>query len=1499
MAALYSGIHLKLKNSKIPWEHKLKLAHFAWVSHQCFIPNKEQFLLDWVSNTLVGFQTKKQYLEEDVEHKFWIFLDNILHSTKLQSLMEEGKSLKLRFAIAQVMNDIFEIASTQSSPSAGIATVLSCCQGVLSTPCFGMVYRAKCELMVELLSKLCLLACHCLTLEHAITHQVLNVLNMSLKQYTLLQRQQSNTNRLFTHVVTQLIEPCLLLWNALNVRDFDRDSNHGIYQLIKDIESNIEVVLHTGLFQAELLTFYEEQLLPQLAKSEKKKAPFKDCLTPVSAVLAKLEKIEFCDKETQLSFLANSVTLLYKLFLNSYCRNGNKILGFQMLVKLFRCLCAPYTAKQDEKKVLFPVWSVGITALESMLNLVLSHNVYNIAEDNIRGNGIQYKFYRSLTEILVCNPSTPSLPWFRCLKALNLLNHLIVEPDLVHILRECFDADISDIHIRKAQETLVVSLLKTYTKLRQFPQLFQKILTVLCQLAAEKLKCPILLFGLKEKLAEFLVQLPPNQMLDMWSVVLKNCQLPHVKDDPSLSLKLEHLGSLLHCLMINMKSLDSNTPAPVIHRFQHLMNQIAEELILPSLTILKKHNVEANDTFWLQKLCEFVLMLFYTWIEVNTVTAKNCDKYVSQMWELALPLDSPLECWDFSIFFKEKPCWRKVHSLCRQPNLVSMFYLGLLSIQKIKLILMHIQTPEEYERLALQAAASYFVQSSIILMNPKDQKLYSGNVNAFNNCLPIAQWQLMVSNIMILLPYISLEDLNKIADFLLETQLPAHDQSKQVDNSVTIAFKEISKSFLQSDSFSEMSILQCIFITSIINKCSVLVREETVLHEILDLLSLKDSDWHEYIISVYNRGARIVNPRVIESCDDSLFVTSMKNALQLVSSVPKVNAFVSFTDTDMNLLMNLIEIIAVLKPDSLPPSDLCRCFLLLLSFANASSFKSLHVASACYKSLTCLLSSTHANYLFKIAYASDILKIVLTCIQSTNWNVTDEQYWPKLLDIIISFFDTFLSLVTKRKQSVLINLEKCTIFVLDSVSKMENIFWNTCIGQLHVVILKNLCQHLTLSIQEQNANKEHTECLNCLLKQTTVKLKTIIQQCLEFTVSSPFLPSILVTATTTLLETELAEGNLHNTEMYRVICLQILKELCYAKEQNAFLKSALHYLTVCIAAKDVCPEQLGLATTIFTTVGNLLASPWFNIEILQNAEIELQHLLNGVTNNCTCEEFHALLKIVFNKLEVCNLWRKSYKVLFAGITMIRLLLNCSLQEDKRMLFWATASQIITALVTLSVEACKERLLFSTVVVPVLDTMALFLRRGELFLSNPHHVTLSLSTLLMVSLENVKAEDYYSTFLAIHEVLFSVLQCHPKVMLNSVPTFLSCFHRLVASVMHEGRQKGDKGAICINKCAKLVERMYTHIATKTEEFTVFSTFIVSQYIHELQKVTLQPEVKKYLTDGIFHILDLCIDRDIKFLNTSLQIGAREVFKELYHDYSSHYKSKNQEEEKYTA
>lgn len=65
------------------------------------------------------------------------------------------------------------------------------------------------------------------------------------------------------------------------------------------------------------------------------------------------------------------------------------------------------------------------------------------------------------------------------------------------------------------------------------------------------------------------------------------------------------------------------------------------------------------------------------------------------------------------------------------------------------------------------------------------------------------------------------------------------------------------------------------------------------------------------------------------------------------------------------------------------------------------------------------------------------------------------------------------------------------------------------------------------------------------------------------------------------------------------------------------------------------------------------------------------------------------------------------------------------------------------------------------------------------------------------------------------------------------------------------------------------------------------------------MTLHPAVKKHLTEGIYHIIDRCKERDIKFLTISLPAGVREVFKELYRDYTHYYKALKQGDEKYKA
>lgn len=66
-----------------------------------------------------------------------------------------------------------------------------------------------------------------------------------------------------------------------------------------------------------------------------------------------------------------------------------------------------------------------------------------------------------------------------------------------------------------------------------------------------------------------------------------------------------------------------------------------------------------------------------------------------------------------------------------------------------------------------------------------------------------------------------------------------------------------------------------------------------------------------------------------------------------------------------------------------------------------------------------------------------------------------------------------------------------------------------------------------------------------------------------------------------------------------------------------------------------------------------------------------------------------------------------------------------------------------------------------------------------------------------------------------------------------------------------------------------------------------------------QVTLYPPVKNLLQEGIYLILDLCMERDIQFLRASLQSGARDVFKDLHSDYLKYHKAKHEGEKRYTA
>ncbi|XP_010288251.1 PREDICTED: unhealthy ribosome biogenesis protein 2 homolog [Phaethon lepturus] len=1538
MAAIYSGIYRKLKSAKTSWEDKLKLAHFAWISHQCVLPNKEQVLLDWVSHALVSYYNKKPELEDEVVEKLWVYLDNVIHSKRLQNLLKSGKTIGLSFSVAQVINERLSEACSQKTWQ-NIGTVLSCSSGILSTPSLSIIYTAKCELLVDLLSNLSKLACQQLASDNTVGSQVFSVLQLTFAQYLLIQRQQTNPNRVFGQVTSHLLQPCLLLRHMLTVRSWTQaDDNHVRQHLSREIRNQVETLLQAGLFQPELFSSYKEELLPE---QEKKKGALKSLLLPVNTVQTKLGS-GFCEPALHGAVVAGSVSLLYKLFLDSYCKAENHLVCFHMLSRLFGCLRLSGLQQGVREDLLCLVdWSTELLALEQLLNLVLSSDIYNVASDRIRHKEVQFGFYRRLAQMLVSHSQASIPAWFRCLKVLISLNHLIIEPDLDDLVSSAWiDATVSEPRTKKPQEALINTVFQTYSKLRQFPRLFEEVLTVICRPAADELRLPVFSAGLTVKLRECLLELPPNQILDILCLLVEKCQtliVPAVEGSADTALKLLSVSSVLHAFLFNMRSLDDVSPSPVVLRTQSLLAKMQKGIIQPLIELLQApRREEEKSDLWLRKASDSALLLVYTWVEVDTLFGVSCSKYVSPAAEIAGAVALPTaRHGGISAFLTgvEEQCWERVMELANSFASTSKYCLELLTLQKMKMILM--QTKADLQ--ALQRAAAFILESGRSSLSRGEFQPWDGDISTISDLTyPTAHWHLIISNLTILLPYISLNDVEYIANVLLETLVLAKAQEADADLEPSISIGKISLGLTHSSFLPEMKVLHCAFLTSLIHQFARVL--PSAARDSVDLplqqLSAGNIPWHEEILSPCRPVDPLAAPSENKLLKDQLSLSwkTLEKVAQCIVLLAKNGCSVILKESQLESCLGLLEIASLLKLDSLLPSDCTRCFLVLLSLltntkasVSCSKLLLLKCLSTCFHLLRCLQAGRNGNSVFKVFHASDVLEAVMTSQLTASKFFTDVltiPAWARYLQEVQAFLESFLQMIIERRQSVRLNLEKFMSFLVSCKPDVgaakskgwKN--WNPAAGQLLLMAFTTLCHVVTLYLQQLPEKKlQSVDVLSALLEPVVLQMVRTVEHGLQSSTQNQPLPVAFIPSVTTLLKADLSHavkkgwqkepsGFLEQPriKLYQKFYSQILRELPCAGGNLQFLQSALQFLTVFCSVPELYPGKETAVTVVFA-IKKLLTGPAVTTQVIQSMEMELTEVLVQLLGNCPAEEFYTIMRLMLQGLEMRNVWQQKAKEVLSAVTLTKLLLSCPLSGDKEKAFWFASPQIITALAMQTKEACQDQSLISTIVVPILETVAALLRQGEGILLNPHHVALAFSILLTVPLDHLKTEDYRGVFLGVHEVLFSIVQCHPKVLLKAAPSFLNSFHRLVVSVMHEGRQKGDRGNTdefeVILKCAHLVERMYTHIAAEMEDFTVFSAFIVAQYVTELQKVTLHPAVKKHLTEGIYHILDLCIERDIKFLHASLPAGVREVFKDLYNDYNHYHKAKKQGEEKYTA
>uniref|UniRef100_A0A8I3MYI1 URB2 ribosome biosis homolog n=1 Tax=Canis lupus familiaris TaxID=9615 RepID=A0A8I3MYI1_CANLF len=1480
-----------------------------------------QVLLDWARQSLIAFYKKKLELKEDIVERLWIYIDNILHSKKLQDLLKNGKTINLQISLVKIINErIAEFSLLESQRS--MCAVLSCCQGILSTPALAVIYTARQELIVVLLSQLCWLACR--QPEGAMVAQLFEVIHLALGHYLSIQQQQVNPRRAFGEMTGHLLQPCLVLRHLLSGGMWTQAGQGQLRQgLSREIRSQIEALLQGGAFQPELLSSYKEELLDQ-QQGDTKIGTMKNLLAPMDTLIARLLDVGYCEPSLRSAVIANSVALLYKLFLDSYFKEGNQLLCFRVLSRLFGCLRISHLQEEQIKALATSDWTTELLVVEQLLNSVASNNIYNIAADRIRHEEAQFHFYRRLAELLI-NHSQASVPaWFRCLKALMSLNHLILEPDLDDLLASAWiDAEVTDFRTKKAQEALLHTLFQTYVKLRQVPRLFEEILGVICRPAAEELRQPVLASGPSRVLCECLLELPPGQILDTWSLLLEKFQslvLPYLQGDVDMALKSLSLSSLLHCIMFNMRSLDSSTPLPIIRRMQCTMERMLRELVRPLLDLLLDLQVPELE-LWLQKVSDSALLLSYTWAQVDAMLSINCRQYHSLSVALT---DVATEISNLPLLLPgvETHQWKKIEKFTAQFDSLGRYCLEQLYLQKMKRTLMQTNFQSEEALRTLRCDAAYILDSGRESLNQRTRASWDAQVGTVSALTyPVAHWHLIVSNLTILISYLCPDDVRSLASVLLRTLPMSKAQEVSADEEPSITLEKISNSILHSPLFPEMQSLHSAFLMCLTEGCTSILCsgaqcDPSLLNQQLPWLFEKD---HMMVALWENRFAK-VGPEGVEPKGEIA-----QNLLSLVKS----DFPIQLEGEQLESILGLLEVISTLQLDSLLTPYHVHYFLLLLSMAmiklgsSCSSSLTLKFLMTCYRLLGYLQRGKSARSVLKIMYVSDIFEIILTSLFKASSRLPvnmDDPSWLEFLQVIGAFLEQLMQMLIQMKLSLVLNFGKISRFLhklyTEAIAgkQVEN---QNCRGQqLILVSLTKLCQVLGPFVKERKQHHEAPEALCELLQKAVLHTGAVLQLCWAQGAQDHHLPSIFISSASTLLEADVGQHPRHRTEtsqmtdemtcshttFYQSVYSQLLSELPAFAEDSQCFQAAMRFLTLFFLTPELHPKKDSVFTSMFHSMRKVLADPTIPVQVIQDIEPHLGALFTQMLEVGTTEDFRMVMQCILQGLDVSNMWKADLQAVLSAVTLTKVLLSSPLSGEKARLFWSACPQIVTALTLQNREACQEQPVLLAVVGPILDLLAALLRQGEETISNPHHVSLAFSILLTVPLDHLKPPEYGRIFLRVHNVLFSILQCHPKVMLKAIPSFLNCFNRLLFSVMHEGRQK-DKGGTddlsVVLECARLVQRMYSHIAARAEEFTVFSPFMVAHYVTEVQKVTLYPTVKGLLQEGIYLILDLCIEPDVQFLRVSLQPGVRDIFKELYNDYVKYHKAKHEGEKRYTA
>lgn len=1470
MAALYAGLYLRLKARDGPIRDKVKLALFAWRSERAFIPNKEQVLIDFLCGLLVN--KKKNKVSDEDSVLVLKCLSDILHTKKAHEPSKYGKTIIIKPSICQVLISALTDPNTYTD-QAVLNLVISCCYCIIHSQCLSYVFTTKYEHMCGLLSALVQIVVRRVTTGRQLPTQLQELLEKVIHIYKGSQRAHPNQKQVLQMVTSKLLVPTVMFWGCT------RSSNSDLQQLAKTLIN----IIQNGIFDKDHQVSFNMYLSTVCGEGESMAFFLKtieNLFSTIASVLDGKHSLKLTTDRNMKMFAMDYLPYFFNGFIHHKCNSDNITAH-----RLFLYICSLIGVKLDDSDPCEQTLEAGqIGVITGLLRMVHEADIYHVANDNAAG-GQQLQAYRTVLDVTLRTSRCPEV--YSCFHQLLHLNHMILEPRIVEVLKLCL---MSPIKSDEADEFLA-ELILTYGKLRQFPKWIDKVLVTVEQAHITSWSGFPPRFS--QRFSEVVQALPQGATVDVWgrlTKVISTKYLPLLMSDSGYKGdNLVCVADLVQLYLMNVRIVDYATTDLTSSKVNQLMVTMETDALVPLLDLcLQKKN---------SSLLLGTLLLCGVWGELDLMLGNYKQRESSHQHKSLAEVDRVSPVILDSYWSADK--WVKLQkAINKSADKRTKYCWDQLIHQVLRLALLSVTTtsPDISSLLTKVLDTLFPVVEDDNVGGIWDGTVFSITEENYNT----ARWSLVETMLPLVSQCLGESHVELIAQFIVKLYLGDVASSERSK----VSMKTIGDKILEGFVLKQKQEIPSCILTAVWKSLSSLLQPPTkvgkktksdlsVIHQVLSDLGDSDQVWTQDM--------------------DSEKLEFLQRVTTAVDSLLRSDINVKLSPSVVCSVRKMIELLSSLPIEVLNSSDQHRCILGLTVILHTlgGSVNTTQVMEKCAGLMSVTMEAGHTpvfQMLDVVTYLDWLDK--LYCYSQTDASL--EMRVRLVLEV------TCRTLVQDYR--ALSKLSGYTNKIREKIADRNEISLDGC------VIISSCC----LNQLEKLLNKSFLPagvremCETCLMQLITVTIKfvTNTDQSQTATYDLSNLPLAAVSCYATTLKCcsfgeEITEIEKMVQDSFQTMLKWSLNVLQQEDASESSQSEALNLLSVICHSHTVLTDMftshhkaevwdllMAKFRRMLSSQSSVASLPDWRVQrrvLLYNGQLsdqhwtpviltQLQETVAALVPSCETDQFQTMINSLLNRTGVQYV-EAGTQQLTSTLYIWQQLLNFDLSADQTtILVHAVKNLVLNCLALMQhIQGINEEKLVSSLAVPILTTLVRMLDFGPKLMSS-HTAVLTLHCCQFTPLDG--STSFVPAFHAVYDVLNALLVHHTNTVYGVIPSFLSSTKRLLKVVVNNGDQeKLDQDEERISQlvgCALLFDRLCQLISTHKRDFNKVAGYLVSDYVCEVQKVTLHPEVKKTLVPAMYKILDLCDKFSISQLHTVLQTGVKEVFKILYDDYMKYFR-----------